>query len=1178
MRYSLFFLFITINLFSQHLPEIISPSPTVSGSMKVEEVPIGHYTGTPNITLPIYNIGLNKNLNLNISINYNSSGIRIDERSGWIGTGWNLNAGGSISRTVMDVPDEEFISSPGDYFSGSVGTFHNNFNYISNLGLTEITPNDSEQLEEFIWKTTNGIQHYDYQPDLFQFNFLGYSGRFIVINENGNLVPKIISSDNKLKINLFYNSNFEINSFEIIDPFGNKFLFEEKEITTSYSLKSGVTQNNDLIADSFGSPSPPKQHCSSWKITQIKSANNNLLASYTYHTVSENFITPSSTERAELLNPFTPAGLSGSLASYNASLMPPKRITTSNKLEIQSKKLNKIILRNNTEINFEINQNHPEYLSSGPSCTLATIKIANNNNVIKQFNFQYSTSLNNRLFLDKLVDKRENINLPYEFSYIKKNQLPSFGNDKKDKWGYFNGENNSLSYYYGRFSKNVDSIKIKTGVLSEIKYPTGGKKVFNYESNEIAYVGGKLVNVYKLPENRITKSSGQTFSGNVSEINQESPLPQKLFFYIDTPQRITLNYQTLNISNAINYEAHKLRLSKMSLINPNSFDPYATGMSYYPTSINEFENISLFTTYDLHNATQSITTTRLLDEGWYLFDVYTQSPYFISEIGSKILDVDLNIHYTTFKYNTRNLKGGGLRIKSIVHKDKNQEVLKTNFNYDLLEDDYSAVNPQSSRLKLSSGTFDGSILMSRSYYKKLDLYTPSDCMVVQGNSINNPSYLPTEYNFKISKTLNIIATQMTKGNYVGYKNVKEYKSGLGKTQMNFTSFLEYPSYAPIYYAVETPFYFEKPEKDYDYKRGLLLESTIYDESGKELKNVKNNYQFDELATYKYFFTHDRGFNCVYDMFYTTYYNFINGIANSEHPCGVDSTPNSSANCLPSNYIGFQPVYHTYGRSKLSQAISKDFFYDNQENQTATEIKKKYFYNTANFQVREEQSHFEEQGIETQYRTQYYHSLGSDFPPEYPTASTALRQRLRDLNKINEVLGVATFKNGVKLSQTNTIYDEQEPNMVLASLVDVAKGTDIPETRVKYTKYDSYGNILEVKKESGISISYVWGYNSMYPVAKIENADYAAIEALSNFGAGFTITEGLTISQEQGLRSLPNAQITTYTYKPLVGITSMTGPKGYTIYYGYDSFNRLEYVKDADGNILTKNEYNYANQN
>ena len=61
-----------------------------------------------------------------------------------------------------------------------------------------------------------------------------------------------------------------------------------------------------------------------------------------------------------------------------------------------------------------------------------------------------------------------------------------------------------------------------------------------------------------------------------------------------------------------------------------------------------------------------------------------------------------------------------------------------------------------------------------------------------------------------------------------------------------------------------------------------------------------------------------------------------------------------------------------------------------------------------------------------------------------------------------------------------------------------------------------------------------------------------------------------------MSALNNAQVTTFTYDPLIGVTSVTDPRGETIYYSYDNFNRLEFVKDAQGNILSKNEYNYKN--
>jgi YD repeat-containing protein len=57
----------------------------------------------------------------------------------------------------------------------------------------------------------------------------------------------------------------------------------------------------------------------------------------------------------------------------------------------------------------------------------------------------------------------------------------------------------------------------------------------------------------------------------------------------------------------------------------------------------------------------------------------------------------------------------------------------------------------------------------------------------------------------------------------------------------------------------------------------------------------------------------------------------------------------------------------------------------------------------------------------------------------------------------------------------------------------------------------------------------------------------------------------------------DALMTTYTYDPLVGVTSTTDPKGQSVYYEYDPFLRLMNVKDKDGNIIKHTDYHYQGQ-
>ncbi|HEY1212572.1 MAG TPA: hypothetical protein VGE93_02965, partial [Bryobacteraceae bacterium] len=63
-----------------------------------------------------------------------------------------------------------------------------------------------------------------------------------------------------------------------------------------------------------------------------------------------------------------------------------------------------------------------------------------------------------------------------------------------------------------------------------------------------------------------------------------------------------------------------------------------------------------------------------------------------------------------------------------------------------------------------------------------------------------------------------------------------------------------------------------------------------------------------------------------------------------------------------------------------------------------------------------------------------------------------------------------------------------------------------------------------------------------------------------------------------LRLYPaTAQMTTYTYRPGIGISSQCDVGNRITYYFYDGLGRLHYVKDQDGNIVKTIDYHYMGQ-
>jgi YD repeat-containing protein len=197
---------------------------------------------------------------------------------------------------------------------------------------------------------------------------------------------------------------------------------------------------------------------------------------------------------------------------------------------------------------------------------------------------------------------------------------------------------------------------------------------------------------------------------------------------------------------------------------------------------------------------------------------------------------------------------------------------------------------------------------------------------------------------------------------------------------------------------------------------------------------------------------------------------------------------------------------------------------------------------------------------------------------------------------------------------------------LPESIDTKQNTSVFDTRYVFLNYDALGNLLCQSKANDFSTAYIWGYNGAYPIAEVKNASsdqifHTSFEENGNSAPGDArtgtksktggfvttltrLTPGSYIltwwsksgtwrlqsqivnvsatsytinvsGQVDEIRFCPsNAQMTTYTYEPLVGMKSMMDANHRLTRFDYDTLGRLSVVFDHDGNVSKKYTYNY----
>jgi hypothetical protein len=457
----------------------------------------------PDINIPIYTVE-EGSLSLPISLNYHASGLKVAEMASWVGAGWSLNAGGIITRTVQGIPDENF---PHGYY--------NEGNLIPNKDTQNF------QWQQFLIACSQGLK--DSEPDIFSFNVGGFSGKFYIDHKDAKSLgkPKYQFLP-QMDLKLDFNPDFT--SFTIITPDGNRYTFGQ-------IIVNGVTINarensKDFTNNGF-------TFCTSWYLLTVESADLSHIINLTYEKEDYNYINPAGCNKiiASTGCENFPVSMANGYGEYcTGPNLDSYHYYTTTKVEGQrlsniSSNTCSLIFKSPPLIKREDigSTNDSKYLES-ISITSGTLQT-----ICKKFDFAYTyfqdpakpnDAFGKKLKLNSIQEKSCDgisiVNNPHVFIY-NGDFLPYRLLKATDHWGYYNGANQNETlrisvppttiqvngglvtndFTYGSANKESNEIEMKKGVLTEIRYPTGGKTVFITEAN-VAYTNALLTTYNKL--------------------------------------------------------------------------------------------------------------------------------------------------------------------------------------------------------------------------------------------------------------------------------------------------------------------------------------------------------------------------------------------------------------------------------------------------------------------------------------------------------------------------------------------------------------------------------------------------------------------------------------------------------------------------------------------------------
>jgi Family of unknown function (DUF5977) len=924
------------------------------------------------------------------------------------------------------------------------------FGYLNNgIDIDNVAFLSSQQQGVLLENINNNL--IDLQPDVYNYSFFGKGGKFIIdrVTRKGYLL------NNNEKINIQWNLD---GSWLITDASGIKYYFGAYN-GVAVTERSIVTQQGRANVASINYPS-------AWPLVRAEDLKANTIQ-FNYQDYSSTYCLAN--QETKTLLYYVDGNPANGCDPFNA------QTASWDEYEIQGKKISSIVWKNGS-LNFAYSSTARLDLTSTDNI-LASITVTNNSNPSGQvtkfvFFHSYFTpvstvvssycagSANGKLRLDKILQMGSDNTQsqpPHEFFY--EDGIPVINSKSQDHWGYYNGQVNNttvpkmfiINGYQNLISLD-GAIRIpnlfsaKAGTLTKIKYPTGGQSEFTYELHDA-----------------FMKDFNFEGTNDVTYIQYASVAKSSM-------TTVPVATSAFTVSGPYNPATQKAGFFvNISVVLNGTCDPsirggggggcggtaYIQPVPGTPGSTWQFGNTG--------NLSGTITQSVFLENGSYQLILEGDNSIAALNINScNVKGPDPSIFDASGNYNK---PIGGLRIKKISSLDGTGKKLVVNYKY---------------RKENTPASSSGVLVSSPGYGYLTSVTGP----VVNG--IFNTCYL---YNRTSSSKVPLGITQ---GSHIGYSFVEITKGeegvapNTGKSTNSYTTANDFPD---LYTAV-FPF---PPATSYDMRRGLLLESKDYKfDNGiytlvNYAKNIYTNMDARWSKSNPGVIIANQGVNSLGKSFVTkTFQDVSKWVWLNEQISRVYSSGSYVETSIKTFYDNTAHLQPTKIEKTLSDG-SKEITYlkyaadfsDAESDQVTIDMKgSKHIHNAAIQKTISKMTGVTENATSGQV-IKYANNLNAILPVENIFLETLTPLNINDPLAFPKYLPVTGY-DGVKFKR-----------------------------RGVYT-YDSYGNLISQQKESDMKQSYIWDYNSTYPVAQVSNAlqsdiAYTSFEADGKGNWAFTGT-------------------------------------------------------------------------